>query len=238
MNIWHRFQRGRAPKRSLAQGAVAALRASRSASLTASLATSLLLAGCALSGHAPAPAVATYVLGDAAAALPAETALNNLVLKVSMPRAAPAYTSTRIAYIEQQYRVDYFALNEWADPPAQMLRTLLTTQLTQTGLFRYVVADAPGVDETFRLDSDIIELVQVFSESASEVRLSIRFDLVDVARRAIVVSDTISVSEAAARDPYAGVVAANRAVQRVLAQLTMLLHDPVAALAQRTAATH
>ena len=225
MDIWHRFLCGRAPTQSLAH-------------LATGLATSLLLAGCALSGRAPAPPIATYVLGDAAAALPAETALNDLVLKVSMPRAAPAYASTRIAYIEQQYRVDYFALNEWADPPAQMLRTLLTTQLTGSGLFRYVVTDAPGVDETLRLDSDIIELVQVFSESASEVRLSIRFDLVDVARRTIVVSDTISVSETAARDPYAGVVAANRAAQRVLAQLTTLLHDPVAALAQRTAAMH
>lgn len=192
------------------------------------------LAGCALSGRPAAPPMSTFVLEGTAQPTAVASPATNLVLKVSMPAAAPAYSSSRMAYVEQPYRIDYFARNEWADAPARMLRTLLTQQLTNSGLFAVVFADAAGVDENVRLDCEIIELVQAFSDSGSEIHLAIRFDLVDVAHRVIVVSRTISVTEgASARDPYAGVVAANRAVQRALDQLVALLHDPVIALARR-----
>ena len=194
------------------------------------LLASVLLSACALSGRPAAPAVATFVIEGAAHAAATTDASSSLVLEVSMPAAAPAYASPRMAYIEQPYRIDYFARNEWADAPARMLRTLLTQQLTASGLFRFVFADAPGVDENLRLDSEILELVQAFSDSGSEVRVSIRFDLVDVERRTMLSSETISVTEPAeGRDPYAGVVAANRAVQRVLDRLVASLHDPVSA---------
>lgn len=195
--------------------------------------TVLALSGCALSGRPAAPPMSTFVLEGTAQPAAAASPATNLVLKVSMPAAAPAYSSPRMAYVEQPYRIDYFARNEWADAPARMLRTLLTQQLTGSGLFAFVFADAAGVDANVRLDCEIVELVQAFSDSGSEVRLSIRFDLVDVAHRTIVVSRTISVTEpAGAREPYAGVVAANRAVQRTLDQLVALLHDPVIALAR------
>jgi cholesterol transport system auxiliary component len=192
------------------------------------------LSGCALSGRPAAPPMSTFVLEGTTRSAPVTSPATNLVLKVSMPAAAPAYSSARMAYVEQPYRIDYFARNEWADAPARMLRTLLTQQLTSSGLFEFVFADAAGVDENVRLDSELIELVQAFSETGSEVKVTIRFDLVDVAHRSILVSRTIAVTEpASAREPYAGVVAANRAVQRVLDQLVTLLHDPVMALARR-----
>jgi cholesterol transport system auxiliary component len=191
------------------------------------------LSGCALSGRPAAPPMSTFVLEGTAQPSAVTSPATNLVLNVSMPTAAPAYSSPRMAYVEQPYRIDYFARNEWADAPARMLRTLLTRQLASSGLFGFVVADAAGVDENVRLDCEIVELVQAFSDSGSEVRLTIRFDLVDVAHHAIALSRTISVTEpASARDPYAGVVAANRAVQRALDQLVTLLHDPVIALAR------
>ena len=47
-------------------------------------------------------------------------------------------------------------------------------------------------------------------------------------------SQTISITEPAlSRDPYAGVVAANRAAQRALDQLVALLHDPAVAFDAR-----
>lgn len=195
------------------------------------LLASFALSACALSGRPAEAPAATFVLeGAPHPATP--SAATNPVLRIAMPDAAPAYSSSRMAYIEQPYRIDYFARNEWADAPARMLRTLLTQQLAGCGLFRFVFADAPGVDENLRLDSEILELVQAFSDSGSEVRLSIRFDLVDVDRRTILSSETISVTEAAeARDPYAGVVAANRAIQHVLDRLAVSLRDPVSALA-------
>ncbi len=192
------------------------------------------LAGCALSGRSEAPPVATFVLQGNATPAAVQTVATDLVLKISTPEAAPAYASSRMAYIEQPYRIDYFARNEWTDPPSRMLKTLLTQQLANCGLFRFVFSDSAGVDETLRLDSELIELVQAFDASSSQVRVTIRFDLVDVAQRTILFSETLSASEPAARDPYSGVVAANAALQRVLDQLTAKLREPVTSLRSST----
>jgi cholesterol transport system auxiliary component len=191
------------------------------------------LIGCALGGRPAAP-VATFVLQGADTQSNAPNAATDLVLKVSVPDAAPAFESSRMAYIEQPFRIDYFAQNEWADPPSRMLKTLLMQQLSNCGLFRFVFTDSAGVDESLRLDSELIELVQAFGESSSDVRVSVRFDLVDVAQRAILFSDTLSTTEpAASRDPYAGVVAANTAVQRVLDQLVTALRTAVSTVSQK-----
>jgi cholesterol transport system auxiliary component len=189
------------------------------------------LVGCALGSRPTAPPVATFVLQGASAQSSGPSAATDLVLKISTPDAAPAYESSRMAFIEQPYRIDYFAQNEWADPPSRMLKTLLMQQLSNCGLFRFVFADSAGVDESLRLDSKLIELVQAFGASSSDVRVTVRFDLVDVAQRAILFSDTLSTTEpAATRDPYAGVIAANTAVQRLLDQLVTKLRDPVIAM--------
>ena len=108
---------------------------------------------------------------------------------------------------------------------------MLTQQLTNCGLFRFVVSDSAGVDEALRLDSELIELVQVFDETSSEVRVTIRFDLVDVAQRTILFSDTISrhrTRERASRTPASWPLTSR--VQRVLDQLVTQLRDPVTSL--------
>ena len=203
---------------------------SRALVLLLALAT---LTGCSLTGRKAEP-VETYVLesrGDATSTVGATTAA---ILKISLPTSAPEYATARMAYVEQPYRIDYFARHAWADTPTRMLKPLLTQTLTNCGLFRFVFSDSAGVDETLRLDSGITEFAQWFSEDASEIRLSIRFDLIDVAHRTMLLSQTISITEPAlSRDPYAGVVAANRAVQRALDQLVALLHDPAVAFDAR-----
>ena len=191
---------------------------------------SIVLAGCALAGRPAAPPVATYVLERADSGSPRQAATNGATLRVSIPVAAPEFGSSRMAYVEQPYRIDYFAQHAWADSPARMLKPLLTQHLAESGLFQFVFADAAGVDETLRLDSNILELAQWFTPSSSEIRLTMRFDLIDVARRTILLSQTISITETAAeRDPYAGVVATNRAVQRALDELVTLLQATLTA---------
>ena len=194
----------------------------------------LALSGCALPGRSPATPVATYVLETADTTAPLQSATTKATLRISMPISAPEFASSRMAYIEQPYRIDYFAQHAWADTPARMLKPLLTRHLAGSGLFGFVFADSAGVDESLRLDSNIIELAQWFTPSSSEIHLTIRFDLIDVEHRTILLSQTISITEAAtAREPYAGVIAANRAVQRAVDQLITLLHDPVIAFGER-----
>ena len=83
-------------------------------SLVATL-CAVVLVGCALSGRPEAAPVATFVLQGTAATVVTPNATTGPVLKIATPDAAPAYASSRMAYIEQPYRVDYFARNEWAE---------------------------------------------------------------------------------------------------------------------------
>ena len=195
------------------------------------------LYGCSLTGRKAEP-IETYVLetSDTAAASNALAAAP--ILRISTPTSVPEYATERMAYVEVPFRIDYFAQHAWADTPAHMLKPLLTRQLTNSGLFHYVFGESTGVEETLRLDSSIVEFAQFFSETSSEVRVSIRFDLIDVVHRRMLVSRTISITEPAAeREPYAGVVAANRAVQRALDQLVMVVKEPVAGLDDRVPRT-
>ena len=199
------------------------------------LAIALGMSSCTLTGRTPTPPIATYVL-DAPPPNGPKPDDPTAILRIATPTSAPAYSSSRMAYIETPYKVDYFAQNEWADSPARMLKSSLTQYLGECGLFRFVYADSGGIDDGLRLDSDIVELAQVFSSDSSEVHLSIRFALVDVPRREMLMNRTFSVTEpAAARDPYAGVVATNKALQRIFAELTTALSAEIPAATQAAA---
>ncbi|HEY6599529.1 MAG TPA: ABC-type transport auxiliary lipoprotein family protein [Pseudomonadales bacterium] len=197
----------------------------------------LALYGCSLTGRKAEP-VETYVLETSETAAASNAPAAAPILRISTPTSVPEYATARMAYVEVPYRIDYFAQHAWADTPARMLKPLLTRQLTNSGLFHYVFSESTGVEETLRLDSTIVEFAQFFSETSSEVRVSIRFDLIDVVHRRMLVSQTIAITEPAAeREPYAGVVAANRAVQRALDQLVTVVKEPVAGLDDRAPRT-
>jgi cholesterol transport system auxiliary component len=201
----------------------------------------LAMSSCGLPNRKPAPPTATYVLtahAERGSCQSSYDAPAKLPLKVANPTVAPAYASAQMAYVEMPYRIDYFADNQWVDTPPRMLKTSLTQYLVDCGMFDFAYGDGAGIDGRLRLDSEILELVQVFEPTSSEVRLSIRFTLVDMQQRSAILAQTISTTEAASsRDPYGGVVAANAALQRVLAQLVQVMRVPVANLGRESAAT-
>jgi len=75
-----------------------------------------------------------------------------------------------------------------------------------------------------RLDTDIIRLQHEFQTSPSQVRLTLRATLVDdKTRRMLAWQDFEALEPASSEDTYGGVLAANRAVQRVADQLAGFL---------------
>ena len=90
--------------------------------------------------------MATFVLQGTAATVVTPNATTGPVLKIATPDAAPAYASSRMAYIEQPYRVDYSRGTVGRSAVADA-ETLLTQRLSNSRLFRFVFADSAGVDE-------------------------------------------------------------------------------------------
>lgn len=191
--------------------------------LASAVACLLWLTACGALRPAATPVPAFYALEGApraatAAIAPPATAPT---LVVNPPHAAAGFDSPRIIYVRQDHKLEYFAHNEWVDPPARMLAPLLVAALERSGAFRAVVPTPSAAAGDLRLDTEIIRLQHEFQTQPSRVRFTLRAYIVaDRTRRVLAWREFEAVVPAPSEDPYGGVVAANRAVQSVLAELS------------------
>ncbi len=178
----------------------------------------LLAAGCAGLQPPPAQPVSTYVL-DARPSV-ARLPQRDLAVAVSLPRARPGFDTPQMAYLRREHEIEYFANSRWADAPARMLAPLVAQALEAAGCWRSVVLAPSGVSAELRLDSELVRLAQDFTARPSRVRLTLRAELIDAgSRRVLAARELDEVESAPSDDPYGGVVAANRALERLLGRL-------------------
>ena len=198
------------------------LRNSGRACLAPQLAAALLLlalSGCTGLRPAATEDISTYVLDAQAEARPAAKA-TPLTLIVSPPRAAAGFDSARMAYLRKPHELEYFAANQWADSPARMLAPLLVRTLESGAGFRAVAPASSAAKGDLRLDTELVRLQQEFTARPSQVRLTVRAQVVEVASRRVVATREFEALEDTPADtPYGGVIAANRALARVLGQI-------------------
>lgn len=190
-----------------------------SARKIASAACMLALAGCAGLQSAGTEPPHTYLL-EAQFDRAERVRPIPLTLAVSPPRAAPGYDTARMAFMRQPHALEYFAKNGWADTPAKMLGPLLVRALEQRSGYRAVAPATGMVKGDVRLDVEIILLRQEFTASPSRLHLMLRAQLVEQAGYRVLASRVFEIFESAlSDDPYGGVVAANRALPRLLEQI-------------------
>ena len=185
-----------------------------------------LVCGCEAMRPAVSPHPSFYSLAGArentAPAQPEpRAALEAPTLIVTPPHAAAGFDSRRIIYLRQPDQLEYFAHNEWIDTPARMLAPLVVAAVESSGAFRAVVQTPSPAAGEMRLDTEILRLQHEFLGTPSRVRFTLRAYLVESATRRVIASREFEAAIPSAReDPHGGVVAANRAVQTVLADLS------------------
>ena len=169
----------------------------------------------------PAPPPSFYAL-DAGVSVPAvATAASAPTLTVNPPLAAAGYDSARIIYVRKPHQLQYFAQSEWVDTPARMLAPLLVTALQRSGAFKAVVTSPSAAAAELRLDTEIVRLQQDFDGAGgSAVQFTLRATVVDNVTRKVRGTREFDARVTAGSDAYSGVLAANDAVQNLLAQLT------------------
>lgn len=141
-------------------------------------------------------------------------------LLVAEPKAAAGYSTRRMAYLEQDYRIDHFAEHEWVDAPAAMLGPLLVTALRGNAAFGAVSEEALGISADLRLDTLIESLYQDFRTRPSLARVELRVGLVDPNGRRVLATQVFADTElATSEDAYGGVVAVNRILTRMLPRI-------------------
>jgi cholesterol transport system auxiliary component len=188
----------------------------------------VLASGCASLLPKPAAPALTYALDGeprahavlARLASPrAPGAMPTLI--VSAPRAAPGYDGPQMVYVRVAHQLEHFAHSEWADTPARMLAPLIVAALEDTPGLRVVGPASGSIMGDLRLDTEVLQLQQAFGAGPSRARFALRATLVDTVTRQVISSRVFDESMASAsEDAYGGVVAANRAVQQVMDQLS------------------
>lgn len=185
-----------------------------------------LLSGCSALHPKATPQPTFYALDSGKiearsdASLPQTMRPSALTLIVNPPHAASGFDSQRILYVRNQHQLEYFAYSEWVDTPARMLAPLIVSAVERSGAFRAVVLTPSAAAGDLRLDSEIVRLQHEFVGKPSQVRFTLRAYLVDNStRRVLAWREFDAVESSLSEDPYGGVIAANRAVQKVLQQL-------------------
>jgi cholesterol transport system auxiliary component len=144
----------------------------------------------------------------------------DVVVMVAVPRARPGFDTADMAYVRRPHEIEYFARNRWLDTPARMLGPLVVEALEQSGSVRGAVYPAGGAAADLRLDLEIVRLVQDFSTRPSRVRFTLHARLTEIATRRLIAAVELDETESApGDDPYGGVTAANRALERLLGRL-------------------
>lgn len=185
----------------------------------------LVLSTSGCSGILPTPPEAppaTFLLApdlsSVRPALPSPESGETLMVSVPVPGAG--YGTPRMAFMEQDYRLDYFADHQWVDPPAAMLEPLLVQALDAHPSFRAVSSDGRGIRADLRLDTLIEAFYQDFRTRPSRVRVALRVRLIDPGDGRILATRLFDDTEPAPADvAYGGVQAINRVLARLLPEI-------------------
>lgn len=162
----------------------------------------------------------TYVINQINSTIPVAKS-SQLTLLVKTPNASPAFDTGQIAYTSKPFQLDYFAKNYWVNTPAQMLLPLMVQSLQNTHYFKAITTSAFYNHYDLILTTQLIEFKQDFLLKPSQFRLSLQSQLISNKDQTIIATKVFKVSEAAIEDtPYGGVIAANRAVTKLLDKLS------------------
>lgn len=177
-----------------------------------------LLTGCSVFSPVTPVANTTYLVNT----LPAVTAhaRHSGSIFIAEPSVISVYNTTDMAYSSFAYQIAYFVKSSWAATPGQMLQPLMVQTLQNTKHFATVVS-ALGVGQyNYTLNTQLLQFQQDFTGGHNVFKLHARLQLVSAGTNQLVASKDIVIDVPAPQDnAYGGVVAANRAVRDMLAEL-------------------
>jgi len=182
----------------------------------------VVLAGCSVLPVETSPSPSLFTLQPG---FSSETAVasseSGPVIAIAPPEARAGFDGPGMAYVTRPFELHYFGRHQWVEPPARLLGPLLEHAIERAGRLRPVPGSS-GVVAELRLETEIVALQQEFDVRPSRLRFGLRAQLVDpIVGRVIATTELEVLEPAESDDAYGGVVAANRAVARVLEQLAV-----------------
>jgi cholesterol transport system auxiliary component len=149
-------------------------------------------------------------------------------LVLGTPHAAAGFDGTHMVYVRQPHKLEYFRESQWVDSPVAMLPPLAAAAIESSGTFGAVLQSPTSVRGQYRLDMEIVRLQQEFISTPSREHFTLRAHILDTATHEVVAWREFDASvPAPSDDPYGGVIAANQAATKVLAELAAFCSDAV-----------
>lgn len=181
------------------------------------------VAGCASVNQSQPPV--SYRLEFDPSALPKVPA-NGGILQVARPEAFAGADTRGMAYRTEPHQLRYYTKSQWADTPAQMLETALTSALEASGMFKAVVNDG-RVAANYLLTTQLLRLEQDLSaggKGMTEIRL--RLQLIALPEHRLLGSRLIEASAAnPSRDAEGAVTGAHAALNEAMAEAVRFVAD-------------
>lgn len=180
-----------------------------------------LLHGCEVLPNRSEETMHMFVLN---AEIPTETrsaGISKGTMLVNLPRAQSGFNTQRMAYVQRDHELNYFALNQWAETPAHMFLPLLVKALEQTNQWEAVVQMPSPVRGDYQLLPENLLLQQEFTQEPSRVRIHLRLQLIRVKDFHVLATREFTMLEnTKTDDPYGGVQAAHVATGRLLKEIS------------------
>lgn len=178
----------------------------------------IFLTSCSVFGPVSPGSHQTYVINPEVHP-PVKSNRGQGTLLVSAVSSDSIYNTTQMLYSTKPYEIAYFSKSEWAETPPQMLQTLIVQTLQNTHHFS-AVTTSPVSSYNYTLNTQLLELRQVFNGYGSQLHLKMRIQIVNAATNQVIATKEFSVVQTPPmRSPYGGVIAANRAAAMMMNEI-------------------
>ncbi len=147
---------------------------------------------------------------------------------ITLPTASPGFDTTEMVYMTVPYKLRAYASNRWIASPSEMLMPAFAQALSNTGRFKAVLTVPFSGLTNYRLDTRLLEFDQDFIQPVSRFRLVLQATLMNANTNTVIANTRFQVIEPAPENnPYAGVLAANRALCALNRQLVLFVNSKI-----------
>ena len=144
-----------------------------------------------------------------------------ITIAIAPVKGEPLYDRMEMAYATSPYSIDYFTKSEWAESPSKMVQVLLEKSLNNSHYFHGVITLPSYARYHYLLNTEIIDLKQLFVTNGSYYQIKVKVDLIDARNARLIASKTFTTKRSAhENNARGGVIAANHAMADVLRKIT------------------
>jgi cholesterol transport system auxiliary component len=146
-------------------------------------------------------------------------------LLVSTIRSPSWLDTPNMAYMRGSNEISYFAENQWAASPAELLQPIIASTLQNVGLYQVVVSAPFNGKSDDILDIQLLDMQQVFDKKPSYYQLSMTVRLMNTNTQKVIAVKNINLTTTAPLDnPEGGVFAADQAVSLAMNEIIQFIH--------------